>query len=87
MEDMPEILAQNLRRLRRAQGITQEDLAHRAELDRSYLGAIERAEHKATVVMVGRLAVALGVLPGELLELPAGHPHRSQLKKAAREKL
>ena len=76
---MPEILAWNVRRLRHAKGITQEELAHRAGMDRSYLGNIERAEHKATVVMVGRLATALSVLPGDLLELPPNHPYLTRI--------
>lgn len=79
MEDLPEILALNVRRLRRARGITQEELAHRASMDRSYLGGIERAEHKATVTTIGRLATALRVLPRDLLELPPNHPYLSQL--------
>ncbi|QCO02831.1 XRE family transcriptional regulator [Azospirillum argentinense] len=79
MEDMPDILALNIRRLRLAKGITQEELAHRAGMDRSYLGGIERAEHKATVVTVGRLAMALSVLPRDLLELPPNHPYLARL--------
>ncbi|WP_247878411.1 helix-turn-helix transcriptional regulator [Azospirillum sp. TSO22-1] len=76
---MPEILAWNVRRLRHAKGITQEELAHRAGMDRSYLGTIERAEHKATIVMVGRLAAALSVLPSDLLELPPNHPYLARI--------
>jgi transcriptional regulator with XRE-family HTH domain len=79
MEDLPEILALNVRRLRRARGFTQEELAHRASMDRSYLGGIERAEHKATLATLGRLAKALRVLPGDLLALPAHHPYLAQL--------
>lgn len=79
---MPDILALNLRRLRIAKGTTQEEeLAHRADIDRSYLGTIERAEHKATVVMVGRLTAALPVLPRGLLELPVNHPHLARLSE------
>ncbi|WP_247878393.1 helix-turn-helix transcriptional regulator [Azospirillum sp. TSO22-1] len=76
---MPEILAWTVRRLRHAKGITQEELAHRAGMDRSDLGTIERAEHKGTVVMVGRLAAALSVLPGDLLELPPITPNLAWL--------
>jgi transcriptional regulator with XRE-family HTH domain len=79
MEDMPRIVATNLRRLRKEKGLTQEELADLAEIDRSYLGAIERAEYKVTVVTLGRLARALRVLPAALLELPAGHPFLAQI--------
>ncbi len=79
MEEMPDILAANVRRLRHEQRISQEELAHRSGIDRSYLGQIERAEHKATVVTVGKLAQGLKVLPGDLLTLPSGHPYLSEL--------
>lgn len=82
MKDMLDILALNLRRLRLAKGTTQEEeLAHRAGIDRSYPGTIERAEHKATVVIVGRLTAALPVFPRSLLELPANHPHLARLSE------
>ncbi|GLR77822.1 helix-turn-helix transcriptional regulator (plasmid) [Azospirillum oryzae] len=79
MEDLPDILAANIRRLRRERGFSQEELAHRSGIDRSYLGQIERAEHKATVVTLGKVAKALAVLPGDLLTLPSGHPYLSEL--------
>lgn len=79
MEDLPNILAANIRRLRRERGITQEELAHISGIDRSYVGQIERAEHKASVVTLGRLARALKVLPGDLLALPPDHPFLSEL--------
>jgi transcriptional regulator with XRE-family HTH domain len=82
MEDLPEIVALNLRRLRRQRKLTQEELALRAEIDRSYLGNIERAEYSITVVTLGRLAKALLVLPGELLDLPPQHPFREALIRA-----
>lgn len=82
MEDLPEIVALNLRRLRRQKKLTQEELANRAEIDRSYLGAVERAEYSITVVTLGRLAKALRVLPGDLLELPPKHPYRGEVERA-----
>jgi len=85
MEDIPEILAANIRRLRHEQRISQEELAHRSGIDRSYVGQIERAEHKATVVMLGRLARALKVLPGDLLILPSGHPYLAELTQSSQD--
>ncbi|MFQ6552742.1 helix-turn-helix domain-containing protein [Aestuariibius insulae] len=79
MEDLPEIVATNLRKLRRDRGLSQEELAHRAGIDRSYLGNIERAEYSVTVVTLGKLAVALDVPPAKLLELPDRHPMRKRL--------
>lgn len=71
---MPHIVAANVRRLRKEKGMTQEDLAHLADIDRSYLGAIERGEYRLSVVTLGKLAKGLRVLPAALVELPPGHP-------------
>ncbi len=85
MEDLPDILAANIRCLRQEQRISQEELAHRAGIDRSDVGAIERAERKASVVLLGRLAQALKVLPGALLTLPPNHPYLSELAGTTRD--
>ena len=71
---MPHIVAANVRRLRKEKGLTQEELAHLADIDRSYLGAIERGEYRLSVVTLGKLAKGLRVLPAALVELPPGHP-------------
>jgi transcriptional regulator with XRE-family HTH domain len=63
------IVATNLRRLRRAQGLSQEELADRAGINRNYIGMLEREENAATVDMLERLAGVLGVEPTELLEV------------------
>ena len=61
------IVAGNLRRLRYARGISQEDLADRAEINRNYVGMLEREEHAATVDMLDKLAKVLDVDPIEFL--------------------
>ncbi|MGZ0068096.1 helix-turn-helix domain-containing protein [Microbacterium arborescens] len=48
-------------------GVTQEDLAHRAALDRSYVGQVERGERNITLDNIHRLAEALQVEAGSLL--------------------
>jgi transcriptional regulator with XRE-family HTH domain len=65
--EMRETLARNLRKYRRAQRLSQEELGHRAELDRTYISSIERCVYSATVDVVGRLAEALGMPAHELL--------------------
>jgi transcriptional regulator with XRE-family HTH domain len=55
------IVAKNLRKLRNAQGVSQEELAARADVDRNYVGKLEREENSATIDMLEKLAVALGV--------------------------
>ena len=62
------IVAGNLRRLRHARGISQEELADRAGIDRNYVGKLEREENAATVDMLEKLAPVLGVDPAELLQ-------------------
>lgn len=48
-------------------GLSQESLAVDAELDRSYLGGIERGEHNLTLINLHKIATALGAKPSELL--------------------
>ena len=57
----------NLRRKRQDQQMTQEELAERAGLSARYVGAIERGDVSASVTVLGQIAEALGVEPGDLL--------------------
>jgi transcriptional regulator with XRE-family HTH domain len=68
--DIREVFARNLRRLRQEKGCSQEELAHKAGLDRTYISALERRVYAATIVVVARLAEALEVAPSVLLETP-----------------
>ncbi len=63
-------MAKNLKRLRLAAELSQEDLAHRAEIDRTYVSSLERGRYSATVDMLERLAAVLGVYPADLLADP-----------------
>ncbi len=56
-----EIVARNLRRLRRSRGLSQEELADRAGINRNYVGMLEREENSATVDMLEKLADVLNV--------------------------
>ena len=60
-----EVVARNLRRLRNARGLSQEELADRADVNRNYVGMLEREEHAATVDMIEKLAGVMGVDPVE----------------------
>lgn len=57
-----------VRRYRHLLGISQEDLADRASIHRTYIGGIERGERNPTLIMIERIAAALGVRPEKLLE-------------------
>ena len=60
-----EIVATNLRRLRHAKSMSQEDLADRAGINRNYVGMLEREQHSATVDMLEKLAEVLEANPVE----------------------
>ncbi|WP_082157074.1 helix-turn-helix domain-containing protein [Afipia felis] len=59
--------AANLKRLRVAKGLSQEELAHRADLDRTYISSLERSVYAASLDTLERLAKELSVNPEELL--------------------
>lgn len=69
------LLAANLRRLRAERGLSQEALADRAGIHRTYLGSVERAERNIAIDNICRLASALEVDVRELLG-PARMPAR-----------
>lgn len=69
--DMRGVVGENIRRIRKEKGLSQEDLALKSGIDRSYVGALERGVYSATVTMVGKLAMVLGVEPSALLERQA----------------
>ncbi|MBY5867793.1 helix-turn-helix domain-containing protein [Rhizobium leguminosarum] len=62
-----ERVARNLRRLRQEQSMSQEELAHRAHVNRNYVGMLEREEYAASIDMLDKLAAGFGVDPVELL--------------------
>lgn len=59
-----------VRLYRRRAGYSQEALANKANIHRTYIGGIERGERNPTLTMVHRLADALSVPPSQLLEDP-----------------
>jgi transcriptional regulator with XRE-family HTH domain len=70
--EIREVFARNLRAARRAKGLSQEELAHRAEIDRTYISSLERSVYNASIDVVDRLATVLGVEASDLLKRPAG---------------
>ena len=60
-----EIVATNLRKLRHAKSMSQEELADRAGINRNYVGMLEREQHSATVDMLEKLAEVLEADPVE----------------------
>lgn len=68
--DLREVLAANLRRLRHAKGLSQDDLAYEAEISRSYLSQIEKGKYYASLKIIEKVAAVLQVEPAELLRMP-----------------
>lgn len=68
MSDWRAIVGKNVHRLRREAKLTQEQLAFAAEIDLTYVGGIERGKRNPSVVVLARIAAALGRDPRELLE-------------------
>jgi transcriptional regulator with XRE-family HTH domain len=66
--DIHRRLARNLVKLRAERGWSQEDLAYEAGLHRTYVSGIEREVRNPTIGIVERLAKALKVRPGDLLD-------------------
>lgn len=80
--DIREVLALNLRKLRQARGLSQEELAHQAGIDRTYISSLERSIYAAGIDVVDRLAHVLGVEAADLLKRP---PSRTGNKRKARQ--
>ena len=69
-EDLRITFGNRVRALRHRLGISQEELAARSGLHRTYVGGIERGERNPSLVNIGRIADALKVRPLDLFESP-----------------
>ncbi len=68
--DLREVFATNLRRLRNAKGLSQDDLAYDADISRSYLSQLEKGVYYASLKIIEKLAATLDVEPAEFLKPP-----------------
>jgi transcriptional regulator with XRE-family HTH domain len=66
-----QIVARNLRVLRKQKGLSQEELAFQAGINRNYVGQIEREEKSPTVDVVEKLCASLGISPATLVSRTA----------------
>lgn len=69
--DLRQLFSVNLRRIRHAQGISQEQLAHDAGIDRAYYSRVERSVTYVGLEIIGKLAETLNVDPAEFFQKPA----------------
>ncbi len=60
----------NLRRLRHKTGLSQEELAYEAGVNRTYISKLEKGMSHPGLEIIGKLAAALTVEPAALLKLP-----------------
>lgn len=68
MSKLLRTIGSNIRTFRREQGISQEELALRSGLHRTYVGAVERGERNVSALNIEKIAEALNVRPSTLLE-------------------
>jgi transcriptional regulator with XRE-family HTH domain len=81
----PALVAWNLRRIRVKRGLSQEQLAFDACVDRSYVGGLERREENPTVDVLDRLATTLSVHISEFFVEPTkGSPPPKPLRSGRR---
>ncbi|WP_184101140.1 helix-turn-helix domain-containing protein [Sphingopyxis panaciterrulae] len=63
-----DVLARNLKEARAVRNWSQEELAHRAGIDRTYVSSLERCRYSATIDVVDQVAKALGLSAADLLK-------------------
>ena len=69
-ETVQRALSQNVRRLRRERGLSQEALAFAAEIDRTYVSQLERCINNPSLWVLWKIADALGADVPTLLQSP-----------------
>jgi DNA-binding Xre family transcriptional regulator len=77
--DLRQVFAANLRRIRHDKGLSQEDLAYAAGVNRTYMSKLEQGGSFVGLEIIGKLADVLGVRPTEFLETP---PKPNRKKRA-----
>ena len=70
MDDLRDLFATNLRRLRHERGLSQDDLAAEAQMDRSYLSEIENGRYHVSLKIIAKLSAVLGAEPAEFFRQP-----------------
>jgi transcriptional regulator with XRE-family HTH domain len=76
--DLRQAFAANLRRFRHAKGVSQEDLAYEADVNRTYVSKLEKGVSYPGLEIIAKLANALAVEPAELLMLPPRRGKRTR---------
>lgn len=74
--DIREIFAANLRRIRKEKGLSQEDLAYDADVDRAHVSKIERSATYVGLEIIEKFSKVLGVPPDAFLQ-PIGRKRKA----------
>lgn len=81
MSDILKILGERIRTLRKNKNWSQEELAHRANITRSFLGEIERSRKNPTITSLRKIAHAFDISLEELFRCIEPHkPHQNNTK-------
>jgi len=67
-EDIRKQFGERLRHLRSMRGLSQEDLAHLCNLDRSYVGGVERGQRNISLLNIKKIADALSISPRDFFD-------------------
>ena len=73
-DDVKAAFGRRIRLLRQRAGLSQEQLALKCGLDRTYVGGVERGERNISIVNIERIARALDLSLAELFDEEAGVP-------------
>jgi transcriptional regulator with XRE-family HTH domain len=77
-------LGERIRRLRQAEGLSQEAFAERCDLHRTYVGAIERGERNFAIDNLEKIAAALGLSLSDLLDFSVAPEETTTPRKPRR---
>jgi transcriptional regulator with XRE-family HTH domain len=66
--DIRKKFGKRVKELRQGIGLSQEGLAHLAELDRTYIPSIEKGERNVSIEVIQKLSIAFGIKISELLK-------------------
>jgi transcriptional regulator with XRE-family HTH domain len=81
--DLRDVFATNLRRLRNARGLSQDDLAYEAGVSRSYLSQLEKGAFYASLKIIGRLAKGIERRAGRVSDTAGQKGARAKVSSPA----